>query len=75
MSEQMSFDRDIKPLFREQDSEAMESHFDLWDYEDVKENSGPILAEVKGGNMPCDTPWPPDRVALLQRWIDAGMPA
>lgn len=75
MSEQLSFERDIKPLFRERDREAMESNFDLWDYDDVKEYSSPILEQVKAGNMPCDGAWPEDRVALLERWIHAGMPA
>jgi hypothetical protein len=75
MSEELSFERDIRPLFRDKDRESMESSFDLWDYDDVKEYSTPILEQVKAGNMPCDEAWPAERVALLQRWIDAGMPA
>ena len=23
--------------------------------------------------MPCDAPWPPDRIDLFRRWIDEGM--
>ena len=70
-----AFERDIRPLFRVLDREAMEGAFDLWDHEDVRENAGDILAALEGGAMPCDEPWPDDRVALLRRWVEAGMPA
>lgn len=71
----LSFERDIRPLFREKDRESMESHFDLWDHQDVAEHAESILGAVEGGEMPCDGPWPPDRVALLRRWVEAGTPA
>ncbi|HYW27809.1 MAG TPA: hypothetical protein VE953_26795 [Terriglobales bacterium] len=67
------FEEDIRPLFREKDREAMEGAFDLWDVEDVRANSGDILAALEGGAMPCDEPWPDDRVALLRRWVETGM--
>jgi hypothetical protein len=72
---QLSFESDIKPLFREKDREAMEGAFDLWDHDDVSANADSILAAVEGGEMPCDGPWSPDHVALLRRWVEAGMPA
>jgi hypothetical protein len=75
MSDDLSFERDIKPLFRDHDRESMESHFDLWDLEDVKGNAEAILGAVEGGGMPCDGPWPADRVALFRNWVEAGMPA
>ncbi len=71
----MSFETDIKPLFRERDRSAMLSHFDLWSYDDVKENAAPILSELENGAMPCDGPWPADQVARFRSWIDEGTPA
>lgn len=71
---QLSFERDIRPLFREKDREAMEGAFDLWDHEDVSANASAILEAVASGGMPCDEAWPPDRVELLRRWVEDGMP-
>jgi hypothetical protein len=70
-----SYAADIKPLFRERDRGAMLSHFDLWSYEGVAQNSDDILAELADGNMPCDRPWPADRVDLFRRWVAEGAPA
>jgi hypothetical protein len=72
---EISFERDIRPLFRETDREAMEGAFDLWDHEDVSANAHAILASVEGGAMPCDGAWPPDRVELSKSWVEAGTPA
>lgn len=72
---QLSFEQDIRPLFREKDREAMEGAFDLWDHEDVSEHADAILDAVASGGMPCDEAWPPERVALLKRWVEAGTPA
>jgi len=72
---QPRFEPDIRPLFREMDRDAMEGAFDLWDHADVSANAGAILAAVEGGGMPCDEPWPPERVELFRRWVAAGMPA
>ena len=69
-----TFESDIKPLFRERDRGAMRSHFDLWTYDDVRANAGPILEEVSSGSMPCDAPWPSGQVDLLRRWVEGGMP-
>ena len=67
-----TFERDIKPLFRESDREAMMSAFDLFDYADVAENADAIVGAVRSGQMPCDGPWPDSQVDTLQEWIDAG---
>jgi len=48
--------------------------FDLWSYKDVSANADAILAAVSGGSMPCDAAWPSEKVDLLQRWVDEGMP-
>jgi hypothetical protein len=74
-TEQPSFQRDIRPLFREMDRDAMESAFDLWEQEDVSANAPAILTALEGGGMPCDGAWPPEQVELFRRWVDAGMPA
>ncbi len=71
---QLSYERDIKPLFREKDRDAMTGHFDLWDYDDVRDNEDDILSALQEGSMPCDGAWPSDRVALFKSWVDEGSP-
>ncbi len=70
-----SFARDIQPLFRESDREAMEFAFDLWDFDDVRTNAQDILERLTDGTMPCDGEWPEEQLTLFRRWIEAGMPA
>ena len=72
--EPVGFDQGIKPLFRPRDRESMQSHFDLWSYDDVSAHAGAIVAAVRAGRMPCDGAWPSERVDLLQRWVDSGKP-
>ena len=72
---ELSFERDIKPLFRPSDRDAMMSAFDLFDYADVADNADAIVGAVRSGQMPCDDPWPDSQVDKLQQWIDAGRPA
>jgi hypothetical protein len=74
-SEPISFEQDVKPLFRERDRESMKRAFDLWSYDDVAQNSDAIVGRLRDGSMPCDGAWPPEQVDVVQRWIDAGMPA
>ncbi len=45
----LSFARDIKPLFREDDRNAMDFAFDLWDYQDVSNNADGILERLEDG--------------------------
>jgi hypothetical protein len=71
----VSFERDVKPLFRERDRRSMESFFDLWSYDDVRDNADAILDRLSDGSMPCDGEWPQEQVDLFQRWIDAGTQA
>jgi hypothetical protein len=70
----VSFERDIRPLFRESDIEEMSFAFDLSSYEDVREHAEPIHARLEEGTMPCDAPWPEEDVERFRRWIDAGTP-
>jgi hypothetical protein len=73
-SPEISFDTDIKPLFREKDRDSMRGSFDLWSYTDVQTQAAAIAARVKDGSMPCDGAWPPGQIALFERWIENGMP-
>ena len=70
----MSFATDIKPLFREQDREAMDFAFDLWSFEEVRANAGMILQRIEDGTMPCDEPWQDEKIQMLRDWIAAGAP-
>jgi hypothetical protein len=68
----LSFGRDIRPLFREKDHDSMLKHIDLWSYSDVQAHQDAILERLRDGTMPCDGPWPQQRVAVFQRWIQGG---
>jgi hypothetical protein len=72
---QLSFERDIKPLFRTRDRDAMLQAFDLFDYEDVVEHADAIVGALRSGQMPCDDPWADSQVNKLLQWIDQGTPA
>jgi hypothetical protein len=74
-AEPLSFENDIKPLFREQDRSAMSWAFDLWSHEDVSQNADGILERLRDGSMPCDTVWPKERIDTFERWAAAGTPA
>jgi hypothetical protein len=71
----LSFERDIKPLFRAKDRDSMLRAFDLFDYEDVVENADAIVGSLRSGQMPCDGAWPAGQVDTLQQWINQGKPA
>jgi hypothetical protein len=70
-----TFERDIRPLFRERDRDSMKVLFDLWSYDDVRSNSQRILGVLKDGAMPCDGAWPQEQVDLFERWTETGMSA
>jgi hypothetical protein len=71
----MTFEEDIRPLFRSEDVEAMSFAFDLSSYDDVTEHAEEIYARLSEGTMPCDAPWSEDHLELFRAWIDEGMPA
>lgn len=73
-TDQLSFEADIKPLFRAGDRDSMQSQFDLWSYDDVSGHAKAILAAVANGSMPCDGAWPKAQVDLLEQWIESGKP-
>ncbi len=70
----ISFDADIKPLFREKDRDSMRGAFDLWSYADVQAHAVAIAEHLKNGSMPCDGAWPPEQVGVFEQWIEQGKP-
>jgi CDGSH-type Zn-finger protein/truncated hemoglobin YjbI len=70
--EPLSFESHIKPLFRPVDQKSMSLAFDLWSYDDVSSHAGPILARLDAGTMPCDGPWPAEKVDVFRRWVETG---
>ena len=69
----LSFERDIRPLFRDEDIEAMSFVFDLGSYQDVRANAELIYSRLADGTMPCDFPWSAENVQQFRSWIDTGM--
>jgi truncated hemoglobin YjbI len=72
--EQIGFEENVKPLFREVDRRSMSFAFDLWSHDDVAAHADAILARLQAGSMPCDGAWPPERVAVFERWVESGKP-
>ena len=70
----LSFERDIRPLFRDEDVESMSAHFDLSSYEEVREHAEAIHERLADGSMPCDGAWPAANVERFDQWMDAGLP-
>jgi hypothetical protein len=68
----VSFERDVRPLFRDKDRDSMLKAFDLWSRGDVQAHQDAILQRLRDGTMPCDGAWPPEQVAVFQRWIATG---
>jgi hypothetical protein len=71
----VSFETDVKPLFREGDRRTMRFAFDLWSHDDVGQNADAILDRLERGDMPCDRAWPEQQVDLFRRWIESGKPS
>ncbi len=70
--EAVSFEANIKPLFREHDRTSMEFAFDLWSRDDVQAHAADILEQLSRGTMPCDSAWPPEKVQVFRRWTESG---
>lgn len=71
----LSFTADIRPLFRDTpDVDTMQSlGLDLSSYEEVKAQASNIYARLEDGSMPCDDPWPAERLAIFRKWMEEGM--
>jgi hypothetical protein len=74
-NEPVSFETDVKPMFRQGDRDAMRFAFDLWSHDDVSQGADAILAQLQAGTMPCDAAWPQQQVDLFRRWIESGKPS
>jgi hypothetical protein len=72
VDEPLSFERNVKQLFRAKDQESMSSHFDLFSYNDVRQHADAILNRLRAGTMPCDGAWPEQQVDTFARWVDTG---
>jgi hypothetical protein len=72
--EPISFEKDVRPLFREDDRQAMTWAFDLWSHDDVARNGAEILERLRDGSMPCDRAWPEEQIELFRKWLEAGTP-
>ena len=70
--EAVSFERDIRPLFRQGDIDSMSFAFDLSSYGDVRANADAIYGRLSEGSMPCDGSWPAEQVQRFRTWIDTG---
>lgn len=68
----LSFERDIRPLFRDLDRASMLKRFDLWNYDDVVNHGTAIASRLKAGTMPCDGAWQPEQVSTFDRWMQDG---
>jgi CDGSH-type Zn-finger protein/truncated hemoglobin YjbI len=73
--EPVSFAKHIRTLFRRGDRQSMEFAFDLWAYDDVKQNAEAIRERLQNGSMPCDGAWPQEKLEAFARWVDSGMSA
>ena len=72
VEEVVSFESQIRRLFREKDRDSMSKAFDLWSYESVSEHAEAISGAVHSGKMPCDGAWPAEQIDLFDRWVTGG---
>jgi Ferritin-like len=70
--ETVSFEANIKPLFREHDRTSMAFAFDLASHADVQAHAAGILDRLRNGTMPCDGAWPAEKIEVFQRWTESG---
>jgi hypothetical protein len=72
----LSFANDIRPLFRDSpDVDTMRGYgLDLASYEEVRARAAEIYETLENGSMPCDDPWPKDRLAIFKRWMEEMAP-
>jgi CDGSH-type Zn-finger protein/truncated hemoglobin YjbI len=71
--EPVAFEKHVRTLFRHRDRQSMKFAFDLWAYDDVKQNAHAILERLRNGSMPCDGAWRAEKVQAFERWVTTGM--
>ena len=74
MGDQITYEHDIRQLFRDRDIQSMSFAFDLSSYDDVRGNAEAIFERLAAGSMPCDGRWPAEHVERFRTWIDNGSP-
>jgi Ferritin-like len=74
MADQVTYEQDIRQLFRDRDIQSMSFAFDLSSYDDVRANAEAIYEKLASGSMPCDGRWPAEDVERFRTWIDHGSP-
>jgi hypothetical protein len=74
MGDQVTYEQNIRQLFRDRDIQSMSFAFDLSSYDDVRANAEAIYEKLAAGSMPCDGPWPAEDVERFRTWIDNGSP-
>lgn len=70
--DEITFYRDIKPLFKNDDRNCMKKLFDLYKYNDVCNNAEGIYNVLKSGEMPPGRKWSTTNVEKFKKWIDDG---
>jgi len=69
----LRYAKDVKPLFRSSDVEAMKPHGpNLGSYSEVRARAEDILSRLQDGSMPCDSPWPQTKIDTFKQWIADG---
>jgi hypothetical protein len=71
--EAIDFDEHVRTFFRKRDRQSMLFAFDLWAYDDVRQNAQAIFGRLRSGTMPCDGAWPSERIDAFERWTTTGM--
>ena len=74
MGDQVTYQQNIRELFRDRDIQSMSFAFDLSSYDDVRANAEAIYERLAAGTMPCDGSWPAEDVERFRTWIDNGSP-
>jgi Ferritin-like len=74
MGDQVTYEHDIRKLFRDRDIQSMSFAFDLSSYDDVRTHAEAIYDKLAAGTMPCDSRWPAEDVKRFRTWLDNGSP-
>ena len=74
MEDGISYEQNIRQLFRDRDIQSMKFAFDLSSHDDVRANAEAIYARLADGTMPCDGALPAEDVERFRTWIDHGSP-
>jgi len=69
----LSYAKDIRPMFRSTDVNAMKPRgLDLWSYAEVRASADNILSRLQEGSMPCDGQWQQTAIDTFKQWITDG---